>query len=99
MGDYAFYGCESLESIVIPSSLTAAGSYVFGACHELKKLTIENGVTGIGYGMFANAVALQKWLLCTPNAALADWKAADMCEDERLDAFDLCLMKRELLYQ
>ena len=52
-GDYAFYGCESLASVEIPSTLTAVGSYVFGACHELNELTMQDGVTGIGYGMFA----------------------------------------------
>ena len=28
---------------------------------------------------------------------LADWKAGNLCNDDRLDVFDLCLMKRELL--
>ncbi len=27
----------------------------------------------------------------------SNWKAADLCEDERLDAIDLCIMKRNLL--
>lgn len=45
----------------------------------------------------ADVVLLQKWLLCVPDTTLADWKSGDLCEDERLDVFDLCLMKRELL--
>lgn len=45
----------------------------------------------------ADVVALQKWLLAVPDTKLADWKAADLCSDNRLDAFDLCMMKRELL--
>lgn len=45
----------------------------------------------------ADVVALQKWLLAVPDAKLADWKAGDLCEDGRLDAFDLCLLKRLLL--
>jgi len=45
----------------------------------------------------ADVVALQKWLLCVPDVKLADWKAGDLCEDDKLDVFDLCLMKRELL--
>lgn len=35
--------------------------------------------------------------MAVPNTYLADWKAADLCEDNRLDVFDLCLMKRALL--
>ena len=38
----------------------------------------------------------QKWLLAIPDAMLVDWKAADMCEDNRIDVFDLCLLKRKL---
>lgn len=45
----------------------------------------------------SDVVLLQKWLLAVPDTHLADWKAADLCEDGRLDVFDLCLMKRELL--
>ncbi len=45
----------------------------------------------------ADVVALQKWLLAVPDTHLANWKAADLCEDERLDAIDLCIMKRNLL--
>ncbi|MBO5384596.1 MAG: dockerin type I repeat-containing protein [Ruminococcus sp.] len=45
----------------------------------------------------ADVVLLQKWILVKSEAALSDWKAADFCEDGRLDVFDLTLMKRELL--
>ncbi len=47
----------------------------------------------------ADVVLLQKWLLAVPDAYLANWKAADLCEDEKLNVFDLCLMKRALLEQ
>ncbi len=45
----------------------------------------------------ADVVLLQKWLLAVPDTHLADWKAADFVSNNRLDVFDLCLMKRELL--
>ena len=45
----------------------------------------------------ADVVLLQKWLLAVPDTHLANWKAADFCEDDRLDVFDLCLMKRALI--
>ncbi len=40
---------------------------------------------------------LQRWILAVPDTKLADWKAGDLCEDDRLDVFDLCLMKRLLI--
>ena len=45
----------------------------------------------------SDVVLLQKWLLAVPNTELKNWKAADFCTDKRLNVFDLCLMKRELL--
>lgn len=44
-----------------------------------------------------DVVLLQKWLLAVPDTNLANWKAADLCEDDRLNVFDLCLMKRMLV--
>jgi hypothetical protein len=46
----------------------------------------------------ADVVLLQKWLLAVPDTKLADWKAANYYNDNRLDVFDLCLMKRKLIY-
>jgi hypothetical protein len=45
----------------------------------------------------SDVVLLQKWLLAVPNAHLSNWSAADLCKDGKLNVFDLCLMKRELL--
>lgn len=46
----------------------------------------------------ADAVVLQKWLLGMPDSELAEWTAADIYEDNRLDAFDMVLM-RQLITQ
>ena len=54
-------------------------------------------VNADGEFTIADVVALQKWLLGVPDAKLADWKAGNFCNDNRLDVFDLCIMKRELL--
>ena len=43
----------------------------------------------------ADVVMMQKWLLCAGD--LTDWQAGDLCRDERIDVFDLCLMKRLLI--
>ncbi len=45
----------------------------------------------------ADLVTTQKWLLGSPDAALAEWKNADYDGDGRLDTFDLCLMRKDLL--
>jgi len=45
----------------------------------------------------SDVVLLQKWLLAVPDTHLANWKAVDFCNDNKLNVFDLCLMKRELI--
>ena len=45
----------------------------------------------------ADVVLLQKWLLAIPDTHLVNWRAANYCDDECLNVFDLCLMKRVLI--
>lgn len=52
----------------------------------------EDGVFSV-----ADVLLFQKWLLAVPDANLANWKAADLCQDNVLNVFDLCLMKKMLL--
>lgn len=45
----------------------------------------------------ADAVLMQKWL-GAENVTLASMSAGDLCDDDRLNIFDLNLMKRELIH-
>lgn len=45
----------------------------------------------------ADVVIMQKWLLANPDTKLKNWRAGDLCEDNRLDGFDLCLMRSKLI--
>ena len=60
---------------------------------------IEGAVNADGALSVTDAVLLQKWLLAVPDAKLTDWKAADLCEDNIINVFDLHLLKRMLLEQ
>ncbi|MCM1270733.1 MAG: DUF362 domain-containing protein [Ruminococcus flavefaciens] len=61
--------------------------------------TILGDVNSDGEFNISDVTILQKWLIAVQNTQLVNWKAADLCEDDRLNVFDLCLMKRELLKQ
>lgn len=62
-----------------------------------KEESIAGDVNADGAFTVADAVMLQKWLL---NAGgINNWYAGDLCEDEVLNVFDLCIMKRMLLSQ
>ncbi|WP_028520061.1 dockerin type I repeat-containing protein [Ruminococcus flavefaciens] len=47
----------------------------------------------------ADAVLLQKWLLAVPDTQLSYWQNADLCKDDKLDVFDLCLLKQMIIEQ
>ena len=52
IGDMAFMGCESLTSIIIPSSVTTIGDWAFVGCESLTSITIPSSVTTIGDSAF-----------------------------------------------
>lgn len=45
----------------------------------------------------ADVVTFQKWVLGSKDISIANWKAADLISDEKLDIFDLTLMKQILI--
>ena len=54
-------------------------------------------VNSDGVFNIADVVTLQKWLSAVPDTTLKNWKAADLCNDNVLNIFDICLMKRKLI--
>ena len=58
IGNYAFYGCFSLDSITIPDEVTSIGTYALNSCFALKSITIPDGVTSIGNYTLQNCYSL-----------------------------------------
>lgn len=59
MGLYAFEEC-SVESIVIPGSLTAIGDHMFAHCENLTKVILQEGVEEIGDNVFSKCGNLKE---------------------------------------
>ena len=56
--NYAFGGCSSLTSVVIPDSLTSISSGAFYECDSLTNIIIPDSVTLIGEWAFSNCSSL-----------------------------------------
>jgi len=52
IGKRAFFGCQSLEEITFPSSLTEIGDYAFNDCRGLRELLLNEGLEKIGQCAF-----------------------------------------------
>lgn len=59
--------------------------------------TVKGDVNADGEFSISDLVLLQKWLLAVPDTELTNWKAGDLCEDERLDVFDMVMMRKLLV--
>ena len=66
IGESAFDGCSSLQSITIPDSVTSIGSDAFYKCSGLQSITIPEGVTSIGYQTFSGCSGLKEFNV-SPN--------------------------------
>ena len=59
IGDSAFSGFTSLESIKIPNSVTSIGESAFKGCRNLVSIKIPNSVTSIGDSAFKGCTILE----------------------------------------
>lgn len=59
----------------------------------------KGDINADGIFNIADAVTLQKWLSGNQDIKLTNWKAIDLCEDDKLDVFDLVLVKDKLINQ
>ena len=66
IGTYAFYKCNSLTNITIPSNVTTLGDYAFYTCDNLTSITIPNSVASISYSAFNGCSSLKS--ITIPNS-------------------------------
>ena len=58
IGNYAFSGCRSLTSLILPSNVTSIGYSAFYGCIRLTSLTLPSSVTSIGWATFSGCSGL-----------------------------------------
>lgn len=59
IGESAFYKCQDLTGVIIPSSVKSIGRVAFDQCSNLKSLIIPNSVTSIGEAAFQICTSLK----------------------------------------
>ena len=74
IGDFAFYGCSGLTSVIIPNSVTSIGNYAFSRCSGLTSVTIPNSVTSIGEYAFEYCSGLTS--ITIPNSVTSIGRSA-----------------------
>ena len=52
IGDFAFYDCSQIESIVIPEGVTSIGAFAFSGCRNLESITLPSTITYISQSAF-----------------------------------------------
>ncbi|MBP3379658.1 MAG: hypothetical protein J6K77_02185 [Ruminococcus sp.] len=85
-GDDVYYG----DTIKMLCLIVDDGGWIIP---KASAQPVRGDVNSDGLCDIADVVAMQKWLLAFPGAELADWEAGDLCEDGRLDAYDISIMR------
>ena len=96
-----------INPVALPAGWTMVRSGIKKTVYENNSMDVtvplkkssQGDVNKDGEFNVSDMVLFQKWLLAAPDAKLADWKAADFTGDGKLNAFDLCLMRRGLFMQ
>lgn len=58
---------------------------------------VKGDANGDGKMTIADAVSLTNWIMGVSDAKLENSEAADLCKDGKIDVFDLCLLREELV--
>ena len=77
IGDWAFYGCDSLSEVVIPSSVTSIGDRAFAGCGSLLEVVIPSSVTSIGDRAFKDCGSLSSIVIPSSVTSIGDWAFYD----------------------
>ena len=73
IGNYAFYQCTGLYSVVIPNSITSIGYYAFYSCSNLMNITIPNSITSIGDHAFYYCTSLMNITLSNSLTGISSY--------------------------
>lgn len=84
-------------NITTEITTTSTTSMTTVTTEETVSATTTGDVNNDGSFTVADVVLMQKWLLSESDTILENWKAGDLCEDNIINVFDLCMMKQKII--
>lgn len=70
IGSYAFWNCDNLDSVKLPSSLSSIQNSAFDGCTSLRSITIPTSVVEIYFYAFRNCTSLSQIKLSAKMTSL-----------------------------
>ena len=96
IGDYAFIGCTTLTSIVIPHGVSRIGECAFHSCESLTGVEIPDSVTQVGANPFACCTRLSSIRVAASSPALETVEGALVSRpDRRLICYPMGLLESQ----
>lgn len=86
IGDYAFYYCENLRSISLPTSLTRIGAFAFTGCNGLDSLDVPVSVRSIEHSAFCYCRNIQSLNIQSDSIDIAAF-AFGFCDSLKASAY------------
>ena len=72
IGQYAFSGCQNLESVTLPETLTTLGSDAFSGCQNLESVALPESLTTLGGSAFKSCSSLKAVKIPSKVTAIPD---------------------------
>ena len=63
IGDYAFYGCDNLESAELGQNIPSIGNSAFCGCSKLNSIVIPDAVTSLGANAFSYCATMKSAII------------------------------------
>ena len=72
IGDTAFFGCENITALEIPSTVTRIGGGAFQGCYQLTEITIPDGIPALADNLLCDCSSLTRLTLPASVLAIGD---------------------------
>ena len=91
------YPESQVNEVIFTDPNPVLKDWFYSTMNDIPRGILEGDVTNDGKVNVADAIYLQKWLLCEQDTQEINGETADMNQDGKLNAIDLTLIKRTLL--